>query len=370
MNAQAAEEALGMFEKATQLDHTFALAYAGIADACVVLYTSKKDVKLTERALSAAQQAQRLNDNLPQAHYSLGSVYTKMSRSAEAFSELKQAIRLAPNSDEGLRRLGIAYRDAGQQELAAEAFERAAKVNPYYWSNYNLLANAYDKLGKYDQALAAIRKVVELNPEDAKGYGNMAVIQYKLGQWNECIEGFQKAVQLNPAFYYQLGVAYYYLGRFSDAASAFEKGMQAAPDADFALGLADAYRWSNQPQKASAAYDRAIEMAGGELKTTPNDTDALLVMAMSFAHKGRANEALQFIRRARQIDSETNDLIFREAMVHAIAKRWPEAMASLREALRKGYPTHEVQADPELKELRNQPGFAAVLASASQRSVR
>jgi serine/threonine-protein kinase len=371
MNAKAAEEALGMFERATQLDGAFALAYAGIADASMVLYTSKKDEKLIERALSAAQQAQRLNDNLPQVHYSLGSVYSKTSRTAEAISELKRAIDLAPNSDEGLRRLGIAYRDDGQQEQAAKAFEQAAKVNPYYWSNYNLLANAYDRLGRYDEALEALRTVVKLNPEDAKGYGNMGVAQYKLGRLQEAIETFQKAIGLNPAYNYQLGVAYYYLGRYGEAAAAFEGGIKASPDDPaYMLGAADAYRQLNQPQKASAAYDRAIQLAGNELKTSPKNTDALLVMAMSFAQKGRANEALRFIRQARQVDSETSEFIYREAVIHAIAKRWPEALSTLREALAKGHPAHEPQAEPDLRELRQQPGFSEVLAAVAQRSTK
>jgi tetratricopeptide (TPR) repeat protein len=361
LNAKSAEEALGMFEQATEKDRTFALAYAGISDASVYL-------KKPERALSAAQQAQRLNDNLPQVHYSLGTVYSKMGRSAEAISELKRAIALAPNSDEGLRRLGIAYRDAGQQEQAATAFLQASKVNPYYWNNYNLLATAYQKLGRYEDALAAIRKVVELNPDDPKGYANMGVIQYKLGLLAESIENLKKAVDLDPSVRYNLGVAYYYSGRFGDAAAAFEQGMKDAPDADFALGLGDAYRWLNQPQKAAAAYDRAIALAGESLKTSPKDTDAMLVMAQSFAQKGRLNEALQFIRQARQIDAQVSELIYREAVIHAMAKRWPEALSTLKEALEKGHPAHQALSEPDLKELREQPGFAAMLQALSKKS--
>src|SRR5262249_27510061 len=132
-------------------------------------------------------------------------------------------------------------------------------------------------------------------------------------------------------------------------------------DPQFAESLADTYRWSNQPQKAAAAYDRAIEVAFKALKTNPKSTDALATLAGSFAKQGDDPKALAFIRQARQIDPKYNDLIYREATIHAIAKRWPEAIASLREALQNGSPVRELQADPEMKELRERPEYAALL---------
>src|SRR5215472_7944565 len=99
------KKAIGLYEEALKKDPSFALAYAGIADATLILYDETRDSLLAQKALGAAQQAQRLNDNLPEVHFSLGKVYSATGRTAEAIIELKRALELAPNSDDGYRAL-------------------------------------------------------------------------------------------------------------------------------------------------------------------------------------------------------------------------------------------------------------------------
>ena len=65
------------------------------------------------------------NDNLPEAHSSLGALYVATGKPAQAVAELKRTLELAPNSDEGYRKLGDAYRAAGRAN-AARAINRRA----------------------------------------------------------------------------------------------------------------------------------------------------------------------------------------------------------------------------------------------------
>jgi hypothetical protein len=67
--------------------------------------------------------------------------------------------------------------------------------------------------------------------------------------------------------------------------------------------------------------------------------------------------ALQFIRRARQIDANYNALIYYQAVVHSLAGRRAEALQSLRQAFEKGYPPEEARNDPELKSLQSDPDY-------------
>jgi TolB-like protein len=69
------QEALDYFNQALQIDGKFGLAYTGIADASLRMNGIKKDSFWTQKALSAGQQAAQLNDNLPEVHFVLGSVY-------------------------------------------------------------------------------------------------------------------------------------------------------------------------------------------------------------------------------------------------------------------------------------------------------
>jgi eukaryotic-like serine/threonine-protein kinase len=361
-NAGRAPEAYDLFERATKLDPSFALAFSGMADACILQYDATKEPKWPQLALGAAQQAQTLNDSLAQVHNSLGEVYSKMGRTPEAIAELKRALELQPNSDEAMRRLGTAYRKSGQHELALAAYQRAVETNPYYWNNYNLLANEYQITGQAQKAIEVYRQVVTRNPQEARGWGNMGAAYYDLGNSAEAIQNFEKAITLEPSYEYQLGVAYFYQGRYGEAEKAFTAVVQRnAGDFGAQAALGDTYRWSNQTAKMSAAYDKAIGLALDTLRTNPKDTDALDILALCYAKKGDAQKALNAIHQARQINPKLHALMYDEAVVLTLAGHLPEAMAGLKQALAAGHSRHEAEADPELKPLHELPDFASVI---------
>ncbi len=74
--------AIDFFESALKKDSGFALAYVGLADAGLALYRATKDSAWAQRAVAAGEQAQRLNDQLPEVYLSLGNVFG--SRGADA----------------------------------------------------------------------------------------------------------------------------------------------------------------------------------------------------------------------------------------------------------------------------------------------
>jgi serine/threonine-protein kinase len=360
------EEAVANFEQALKKDRQFALAYAGLSDAQMQLYTEKKDQIYAERALGAAQQALRLDDKLPEVHFSLGSVFSATGRTSEAIAELKRALTLAPNSDEGHRRLGHAFMRAGRTAEAVQAFQKAIDVNPYFWLNHSALAGAYFQVGENEKALAGFRKVTELEPDNPLGHENLGSVYFRQGKWNQCIPFFEKALALEPYWstYSNLGTAYFYLKRYPDAVKMFEKSVEMNPNEEMTLGnLADALRWSGQKDKAQAKYDAAIALAYKELRVNPRDANTLGNLALYYAKKGDDPKGLDFIRRARSIDQNSVALMYNEAIVHALGKRVPQALRSLRDAVRTGYSAAEAQNDPEFESLRTHPDFVALRKS-------
>ena len=137
-DVQSVQAALDFFDQALKQDPRFALAYTGVGQASLRMYGIKKDAFWTQKALAAAEQARQLDDNLPEVHFTLGSVYRATGRYSEAVAELKRAQALAPNSDEVYRRLGSAYLATGDTPRAIEAYQKAIELNPYYWINRKL----------------------------------------------------------------------------------------------------------------------------------------------------------------------------------------------------------------------------------------
>jgi len=359
------EAAVNFQERALKIDPGFALAYAGLADACLEMYRQEKDSFWAEKALNAAQQAVRLNGNLAEVHFVLGSVDRVTGKLDDAIVEEERGLKLAPNSDEGYRRLGQNLLDAGRGEEALQAYQKAIQINPYYWENFSRMGSAYFHLGKYDEALSAFRKVTELEPDNAYGYDNVGAVYLCEGKWSDAIPEFQKAIRREAHFvaYSNLGTAYFDLKRYHEAAEMFEKAVALSPKQQVVLGnLADAYRWSGQSTKAIATYDKAIALGYKELEVNPRNATAMRCLALYYAKKGNQTQALEFIRQARSLEPANVDFVYSEAEILALAGRPQQALDALSEAFRMGYPRAEVAVDPELNSLHSRPEFRQLMA--------
>jgi tetratricopeptide (TPR) repeat protein len=362
--------ARGDFQQAVTGDPRFALAYTGLADASLAMYDVTKDDKWTTEALNAAQQAESLNTSLPEVHFSLGTIYTVTGKTNLAIGELELALQQAPNSDEGYRRLGMAYMKVGNRAEAVKALTRATEINTYYWRNFFQLGFAAFNLGENQASLKACRRVTELAPDNALGWANLGAIYYRLGQFQECIDSVQKAIAIQPDradFYSQRGVALFFSGHPDESLKDFSKAVGLEPNnAFFRTNLADAYRWSDQKDKAPKAYGEAIQVANKALEVNPQDAFALGYLATCYAKTGETKRALDYIQQARRIEPDDNDLMYREAVIYALARQNSDAIKSLASALQHGYSIGEVRNDAELAELRKTPEFAAMLADASR----
>jgi len=363
-DAKSVQSALDYFDQALKADPKFALAYTGVADASLRMNSSQKDTSWTQKALAAAQQAQALNDSLPEVHTMLGIVYRATGRYAEAIAELSQAISLAPNSDEAYRRLGDAYLGSGNGPAAIEAIQKAVQLNPYYWRNQNALGHAYFQLGDYPKALTAFKQIIEMQPDIDAGYENVGNVFLQQGKYQESIPYFQKALQVQPYFttYSNLATAYFNLKKYPEAVGMFEKAAELNPnDTQTAVNLADAYRSAGQKDKAHDTYQRAISLGYKELQTNPQDASVMSEIALSYAKLGDSQKAGTFINRARTIDKNNVGYIYIEAEILALSGKTSEALKALQNALEKHYPAEAAEQDVELDSLRANPEFSALM---------
>jgi serine/threonine protein kinase/tetratricopeptide (TPR) repeat protein len=365
LDVKRVQSAVDLYQQAIAKDTGFALAYAGLADASLIMYNLTQEASWSQKALSAAQHAQTLNDEIPEVHFALGSVYRATGKTAEAIVELKRALELAPNSDEGFRRLATAYLAAGQKNDALHAYQQAIDVNPYYELNYTRLGAAYFQLGDNQKALAALNRAAELLPDSPAAYGNIGVIYFQMGRWNDAITAYDKALKIEPSqdLYSNLGTAYFYLGHRTDAVTMFQKAVALNPyDQENVGNLADGYRWAGDKDKARATYQQAISLANKALQVKPGDADIMGYLALYYAKNGDSKRGLDLIRRARAIDQNGNKLLYRQAVVDTIAGQQADALESLKEAFQKGYAVTLAKNDPEFMPLEMNPDFSKLLA--------
>jgi tetratricopeptide (TPR) repeat protein len=84
-------------------------------------------------------------------------------------------------------------------------------------------------------------------------------------------------------------------------------------------------------------------------------------LGLYYAKKGDSTRGLDFIRRARNIDPNANELMYNEGVIHALAGQKAEALDRLREAFQHGYPVEQAKNDPELRGLEADPEFDRLL---------
>jgi tetratricopeptide (TPR) repeat protein/TolB-like protein/predicted Ser/Thr protein kinase len=368
---KSVQAAIDYFGGALQKDPGFALAYSGLADANLMMYEEKKDSFYSEKAVEAARQGARLNDKLPEVHFSLGSAYRATGQTAQSITELKKAMELAPNSDEAFRRLGTSFIANGQKEEAIKALEKAVQINPYYWSNLAALGNAYYTFGEPEKSVKLYQQVIEMEPNNPDGYYDIGTVYFSVGKYDEGIAAFQKSLKIKPnaSAYTNLGTAFFYLKRYREALPMFQKAVEMSPDDETNMGnLADGYRWTGDAAQAQSTYEKAIGLAYKELRVNPRNADVAGRLALYYAKKGDPVQAGTFIKKARSIDRSTVYLIYISAVVNTIANKPAEAVNDLRLALAKGYSAADIQADPEFGPLQARPDFQALLKKSSAKS--
>jgi len=195
--------ALEAFHRAIAIDPTYALAYAGQADA----YYRATTIHLTPqegvpRARAAALAALRLDDGLAEAHAALGIIkfrydwdfagaerefrraialnaedveahqwyseyLTAFGRVAESVAEARTAQQIDPLSPEVAWDLGLALLFGNRTHEAVEILKTAVDLDPRFWLTHSFLGWAYSEEGKHDLAYSEYEKARALddNPD-------------------------------------------------------------------------------------------------------------------------------------------------------------------------------------------------------------
>src|SRR5881398_1161882 len=129
-----------LFEQAIKLDPNFAAAFAGLSMAESWAYHSFDPIPARrEKARLNAEEALRLQPDLPEAHLALGFSYYYGDRDYErALSEFETARRGLPNESQAHAAIGAIQRRQGKWAESTADLEKAAALDP---KNISVLVN-------------------------------------------------------------------------------------------------------------------------------------------------------------------------------------------------------------------------------------
>jgi tetratricopeptide (TPR) repeat protein len=198
-------KSLDYFQKAKEVDPSYAPAHAGLAAAYSLLgsapYTALPPRDSYSKAETAAREALRLDESLAEAHLALGYsllVYernydrarqeferaiqlrpayaaahdyyayylTAMGDTAKAIEERETARKLEPVSPLFMTALGEGYYQNRQYEEAIARFQKALELDASYPVSMINLARSYEQVGKLSEAEGIYRKLLTFAPDD------------------------------------------------------------------------------------------------------------------------------------------------------------------------------------------------------------
>jgi serine/threonine protein kinase/tetratricopeptide (TPR) repeat protein len=264
------DSAIKYFEEAIQRDPGFAPAWAGIADAHMLLsdYHSVPRKETYARAEAAVRRALEIDDRLAEAHTSLGL---------------------------------LAMLNKWDWATAEKEFQIAIEASPNYATAHHWRAENLAYQGRSKEALAEINLAVSLDPLSPAAMKDLGLIQYYSRDYEGALASVAKALELNQNFasvHRLRSLAYQALGRFDDA-------------------LAEHNRWAsgiNIGQEEAAARAQCLAAAGKReqalaiLGTLPSPKEAggntARGIALIHTALGNRNPAFAYLERAYETGAD------------------------------------------------------------------
>lgn len=267
------KSAIRAFEEAIGRDPEFAQAHSGLADSYSVL-TCQIDYAVLPprvgrvRAEAAARRALELDDELAEAHASLGSVLSGYHWDWPA---------------------------------AEREYRRAIEINPRYATAHHWYAFLHAALGRMEEAHREIQIAHELDPFSLAINTDVAKIHYLARDYERAAEHLRWALELEPTFLparMLLGLTYAQQGNKKEAARLLEDALRVA--ADDALPVT----YFGEALGTAPARQRAASNLSNIEKTRYVPA---CCWAAYYIHTGDRDLAFQFLDKA--IEERSNWLI-------------------------------------------------------------
>jgi TolB-like protein/Tfp pilus assembly protein PilF len=183
------ERARDLFRRASELDPSFAAAYAGLSHTYFVEWNSgwTTDPAVLDRAVKLGERAVATNEMLPEAHDSLALLYAYQGRWDESVVEAKRAVSLDPGYAKGYARLAEVLTLTGRPDEAWALLETAMNLEPYHWSRFYqwVLGSANFATSRYPEAIAALKRCLEDDPDFLPAHIHLAAIYGELEMADE-----------------------------------------------------------------------------------------------------------------------------------------------------------------------------------------
>jgi TolB-like protein/Flp pilus assembly protein TadD len=371
-----------LYEKAIQLDPTFALAQARLSQVeSWMFYAIEPLPARAQKARDGAGEALRLQPDLPESHLAMGYVNYYVDRDYDAaLNELALARAGLPNDAGIFRAMAAIQRRQGKWQESSGSYAKAVSLDPKDPILLENMGMNYLAVRDYATAARIFDRAVKAAPDtftirelrarvDFYSKGDLGPIQALLASLPENVD--PNGTITLARFNYKM-----YERKFDEVIGLLERspadksrGETSAPISKAFL-KATAYAAMKDQAKARANYEEAREKAETAVRESPEDGPRHALLGLIYAGLGRCEEALAEGKRAVEMLPESKDafdgpiMVMSRARISMMCGDIDTALALLDRSLQTpaGITIHELRLDPIWDPLRADPRFQQMLA--------
>ncbi|HEX8076305.1 MAG TPA: tetratricopeptide repeat protein [Chthoniobacterales bacterium] len=371
-----------LYERAIRLDPTFALAHARLSHvASWMFYAIEPLPARAHKAKAAAEEAIRLQPDLPEAHLAAGYVHYYVDRDYEAaLNELALARAGLPNDPGIFRAMAAIHRRQGKWEESNANYAKAVSLDPKdpillenMGMNYLAVRDYTTAARIFDRAIKAAPETFTIRDLRARtefyAKGDLRPMQTLLASLPENIDpnGTITLARYNLKMYERKFDEL--LGILQRSPAEKSRGETSAPISKEFL-QATVYGVLKDEERARANYLEAQAKAEKAVQESPEDGPRHALLGLIYAGLQRCDEAKAEAKRAVELLPETKDafdgpiMVLSRARIHMICGDLDTALALLNQSLQTpaGITISELRLDPIWDPLRADPRFEQMLA--------
>ncbi len=322
-----------------------------------------------EKALSYCDQATNLQRRDPGVLLMCGRVSTSLGNFDKAITNFQAILQQRENDSEATLELARAYEFKGDAKNAEKQYLRGLSLRPEHWDEYNQISGFYFEQGEFQKAEEYARRVTELLDMNPIGFNNLGLTLLYQEKYSDAVKAFYNSLDKKrlSATYHNLGITYLYAGQCEKAAEIFKQGKILDPeDAEFWGALGDALSCSSgQKNQATSAYQQALAMT--RQQELGRDANSLSLVAEWQARSNNTKLAHQKIEEALLLEPDNYDCIVSAIRVYKLTNEPEKLMIQFEKASKNRKSLFEVEHDPLVKEIIQQPQFRPLIEQQKSR---
>jgi serine/threonine protein kinase/Tfp pilus assembly protein PilF len=301
LDPMTTRRAAGLYEQATALDPSFAMAWSRLARAYALAYTNGVPSQETgELSRRAAERALALAPERSEGHLALGDYYSEVKADfRRAADEYAEGLRRSPSDVDLLTAAAINLQSLGQWDSALVTVRRAATLDPRSIATARRLGFTLLRLRRYPEAIAATDRALALSPDNLGVIETRVMIELAKGDL-PAARAFVAAAapRTDPT------ALVAYLGNYWDLYWVLDDAQQqqllrlspAAFDEDrssWGIVLAQTYHLRGDSLEARAYADSARVAVEHNLESAPQDAQRRVFHGLALAYLGKRAEAIR-----------------------------------------------------------------------------